>query len=61
MTKREERVTEIINNMNADDFMWALDNVKDNFFNDEETKEEVIDFLTENGITLEEFEAIIAD
>ena len=61
MTKREERVTEIINNMNADDFMWALDNVKDNFFNDEETKKEVIDFLTENGITLEEFEAIIAD
>ena len=61
MTKREERVAEIINNMNADDFMWILDNVKDNFFNDEETKAEVIDFLTENGITLEEFEATIAD
>ena len=61
MTKREERITEIINNINADDFMWALDNVKDNFFNDEETKEEVIDFLTENGITLEEFKATIVD
>ena len=50
---------EIINNMNADDFMWALDNIKDNFFGNEETKKEVKDFLAEQGLTIEEFKTLV--
>ena len=59
MTKREEKVLEIIENMNGDDFMWALDTIKDNFFYDEEIEEEVKTFLEDNGITLEEFKNLM--